>query len=382
MKKPWVVDADISGAFDTIDHEHLLRAIGKVPGASLIRQWLKAGYVDTGVFHETDAGTPQGGVISPLLANIALHGMEEALGIEYRRGRNTSIRALVRYADDFVVFAKSREDAERVVSTLKEWLATRGLQLAEEKTRIVHLTEGFDFLGFNVKHYKVSNTRRGYKLLIKPSKDAVARFRTKVRTEWLRLRGHSINAALKTIVPIVRGWANYYRTVVSKQTFAALDHWMHRRAYRYARFMHPRKPWKWLKDRYWGKFAVSRRTTWVFGDRHTGAFLPKMAWTKIERHVMVKGKHSPDDPTLVEYWAMRTRRGDQRTLATLPYEKRVLVRRQGLVCPLCGERILNGEEIHTHHVRGRAAGDGLENKIVVHLYCHQQVHHQQKGTAA
>jgi RNA-directed DNA polymerase len=155
-RKRWVVDADIKGAFDTIDHTCLLKTIGTVPGRELIRQWLKAGYVDHGVFHETDAGTPQGGVISPLLANIALHGMEAALGVQFNAtGATISTRAVVRYADDFVVFCESREDAEQVVHLLNEWLAVRGLRLSEEKTRIVHLTDGFDFLGFNVRHTKI-----------------------------------------------------------------------------------------------------------------------------------------------------------------------------------------------------------------------------------
>lgn len=151
-KKRWVVDADIKGAFDNINHEHLMDTLKDTPGRALVRQWLKAGYVEEGVKHDTPAGTPQGGVISPLLANIALHGMEEALGITRRA--NFSIvgnRALVRYADDFVVLCESREDAEEVIRTLKVWLKERGLELSEEKTRTVHLTEGFDFLGFNVR---------------------------------------------------------------------------------------------------------------------------------------------------------------------------------------------------------------------------------------
>jgi RNA-directed DNA polymerase len=146
--KKWVLDADIKGAFDHIDHHALLEAIGEVPGKELIKQWLKAGYVDKKVFHETTSGTPQGGVISPLLANIALHGMEEALGVKYGWGNTLrSTRALVRYADDFVVFCESREDAEMARQILTEWLGKRGLVLSSEKTRIVHLTEGFDFLG-------------------------------------------------------------------------------------------------------------------------------------------------------------------------------------------------------------------------------------------
>ncbi len=167
-RKKWVVDADIKGAFDNISHEHLLQTVGGFPARELIKQWLKAGYMEGGVFHETEAGTPQGGVVSPLLANIALHGMEEALGVFRKQGIIRSSRAVVRYADDEVVFCESREDAEQAIVTLAEWLKKRGLTLSEEKTRIVHITEGFDFLGFNIRQYKTPKTARsGYKLLIK-----------------------------------------------------------------------------------------------------------------------------------------------------------------------------------------------------------------------
>lgn len=170
--KRWVVDADIKGAFDNIDHEYLLGCVKRFPARELFKQWLKAGYVEKYHFHATEAGTPQGGVISPLLANIALHGMERALDIRYKRnGENITKRALVRYADDFVVFTESKEDAEYVRDNiLTLWLAKRGLVLSPEKTRIAHLTEGFDFLGFTVKHYEDDTRASGWKLLIRPSK--------------------------------------------------------------------------------------------------------------------------------------------------------------------------------------------------------------------
>src|ERR1019366_508333 len=138
-RKKWVVDADIEGAFDNIDHGHLLKTIGPAPGRELIRRWLQAGYVDRGVFHPTNAGTPQGGVISPLLANIALHGLEDAMGVTHNnRGEICSKRAVVKYADDLVVFCESREDALAAIDDLRVWLAERGLKLSREKTRIVH----------------------------------------------------------------------------------------------------------------------------------------------------------------------------------------------------------------------------------------------------
>ena len=163
--KLWVVDADIKGCFDNIDHGPLLRSLGTFPASREIRAWLKAGYMESGVLHSTDSGTPQGGVISPLLANVALHGLDEALGIRrlLRRDGHARIignRAWVRYADDFVVFCETKKDAERVVDILQTWMAERGLSLAKDKTRIVHMNEGFDFLGFNVRRYPAWRTSR------------------------------------------------------------------------------------------------------------------------------------------------------------------------------------------------------------------------------
>jgi RNA-directed DNA polymerase len=218
-----IVDADIRGAFDNIAHTTVLDATAHFPARGLVKQWLKAGYMEEKVYHETPAGTPQGGVISPLLANIALHGMEQAIGVRRNKHGWTQYakRAVIRYADDFVVFCQTYEDAQKVIEELTTWLAERGLELSKEKTRIVHLDEGFDFLGFNIRRYPTSikgpKARTPYKVLIKPSKDTVRRFREKVREEWLALKGAPIEGVIKRINPIIRGWANYYRSAVSKQ---------------------------------------------------------------------------------------------------------------------------------------------------------------------
>src|SRR6059058_1086423 len=182
--------------FDNISHDYLVKAIGPVPGKELIKQWLKAGYVEHGEFHATEQGTPQGGVASPLLANIALHGMEEAIGVTYDyRGQLIGKRAVVRYADDFVCFCETREDAEQVQRILTEWLKERGLTLSEEKTRIVHLTEGFDFLSFNIRHYPAPQTARtGWKLLIKPSKEAVQAVQKQLKELWIKGRGSHLQS--------------------------------------------------------------------------------------------------------------------------------------------------------------------------------------------
>jgi len=374
-RKKWVVDADIEGAFDNIDWAFLLQTLGDVPGKGLIKQWLKAGIMEDGVYHSTNAGTPQGGVISPLLMNIALHGMEDALGVKYNcRGQVVGKRAVVRYADDFVVFCESQEDANRVKDELlPPWLAQRGLRLSPEKTRIVHLIEGFDFLGFHVKHYHAPKTSKsGFKLLIQPSKKAVANKRKELRQIWLELKGHNLHSVLSRLNPIIRGWANYYRTVVSSRVFTEMDNWMHRRARRYAKHMHPRKTWKWRAARYWGRLNKDSDDKWVFGDKHSGRYLRKFSWTKIRRHELVRGTASPDDPSLKEYWWERKKVN----LHHLSMSDVLLAESQDWLCPRCGMDLINGEEIHRHHKRPKSEGgtDSRNNRELVHLYCHQQIH--------
>ena len=372
-RKKWVVDADIKGCFDNIAHEPLLETIGNFPARKLISLWLKAGYVDKGVFCNTEAGTPQGGVISPLLANIALHGMEEALGVKYdNRNQLISKRAIVRYADDFVLFCETKEDADNSVEILNKWLGKRGLTLSTEKTRIVHLSEGFDFLGFNVRQYAVSNTKTGWKLLIKPSNKSVQSIRNELRHNWLHLKSQGVGSIVAKLNPIIRGWSNYYRIGVSSETFEKLENWMFHREKRYAKRMHPNKSDGWRKRRYFGKLNPNRDDNWVFGDKQTGAFLQKFSWFKIKRHTLVKGKSSPDDPNLKEYWEERKRANVKELKPT--YQE--IAKKLSNVCPVCGDSLANGEEIHKHHIIPRHKGgkDTYSNLILVHLFCHQQIH--------
>src|SRR6266487_3471849 len=374
MTKKWVLDADIRGAFDNISHAYLLKTIGPVPGKELIKQWLKAGYVEYGTFHATEQGTPQGGVISPLLANIALHGMEEAIGVKYdSRGQLIGKRAVVRYADDFVCFCESRADAEQVQQILVEWLKVRGLTLSEEKTRIVHLTEGFDFLGFNVRHYPAPQTSRtGWKLLIKPSKEAVQDVQKKLKDQWNKAQGTSVQSVLAKLNPIIRGWANYFRTAVAKEIFNSLDRWMFYKTDRYTRRIHPKKSADWRHRKYWGRFQLDRLDSWVFGDTQTGGHLLKFSWFPIERHTLVKGKSSPDDPRLADYWRKR----QEAKARDLTFSKQKLAKRQKGRCLECGESLFNEEELQVHHRLAKSQGgkDVYSNLALVHLLCHQHIH--------
>lgn len=333
-KRRWVLDADLSSAFDRIDHSHLLRQVERFPARELIRGWLQAGVIENGRFTSTREGTPQGGVISPLLLNVALHGMEQAAGVRYEPGKRANkVRAnspiLIRYADDLVALCHTPDQAAQVKERLAEWLAPRGLTFNEAKTCITTLDEGFDFLGFNVRRY-------GRKLLIKPSKEAMKRIRDRLSTEMRVLRGDNAEAVLQRLNPIIRGWSAYYRIAVSSKAFAALDLHMWRLTYKWAKYRHPNKGKRWICSRYYGRFNKSRQDQWVFGNRCNGAYLLKFSWTKIVRHRMVAGAASPDDPTLSSYWAARRRRKAppvDRTSLRLLAEQRWR-------CPVCQELLL------------------------------------------
>jgi RNA-directed DNA polymerase len=338
-KRVWALDADLAAAFDKINHGRLLEAIGEFPARGMIRDWLKAGVFEPGKgFAPTEEGTPQGGVISPLLLNVALHGLEEAAGVRYYA---TGVNAgkvkpgspiLVRYADDMVVLCHSQGQAEQVRARLAEWLAPRGLVFNEDKTKIVSLSQGFDFLGFNVRRYN-------RKLLIKPGKAALRRLRKRLATEMRRLRGSNVMAVLAKLSPIIRGWAAYYRGVVSSGLFSSLDHYLWQLLYKWATWSHANKPKSWIVGRYFGKFNKFRNDNWVFGcDSDT--YLVKFSWTDIVRHVLVKGAASPDDPALADYWAERR----ERVKPPLDRYTLRLLTRQDARCPLCAEHLLTADQ--------------------------------------
>jgi RNA-directed DNA polymerase len=399
-KRVWALDADLAAAFDKIDHAHLLATIGTFPARDMIHDWLTAGVFEPGKgFAPTEEGTPQGGVISPLLLNVALHGLEEAAGVSYATSGSGASETkpgsptLIRYADDMVVLCHTRERAEQIKARLAEWLTPRGLSFNEDKTRIVYLAEdGFDFLGFNVRRYRC-------KLLIKPSKAAIRRVRERLAVEMRRLRGSNADAVIATLNPIIRGWAAYYRGVVSSKVFHTLDYQMWKLTYKWATWRHNNKPKPWIVDRYFGKHNKFRNDQWVFGNPDNNTYLVKFSWTDIVRHVMVTGAASPDDPALTDYWAKRRHKVkpplDNYTLR--------LLTRQEARCPLCGDHLLAADQppqsphdwerwwlkvtrkaiavdYLVHH--GRPGRPDNDQTRLVHASCHRGLRARQRGTPA
>lgn len=265
-KAKWVLDADIAKCFDRIDHRALLDKIQTSPTIRRqLRASLKAGVLDAGELFPTEEGTPQGGPLSPLLANIALHGLESLVKQSFpRTSRRPNVPLVVRYADDFVVMHEDREVIEQCRERISEWLGPMGLELKPSKTRIVHTLErvdgqiGFDFLGFSVRQYPAGKTRTahgtngkalGFKTNIKPSREAVRRHSLKLREIVRRNRSSGQEVLIKELLPVIRGWTGYYSTVCSKETFDTLDHLLYQKLRRWALRRHPNKSAHWVVAR-------------------------------------------------------------------------------------------------------------------------------------
>ncbi|NEP03316.1 MAG: group II intron reverse transcriptase/maturase [Symploca sp. SIO2E9] len=373
LKPKWVLDADISKCFDKINHTSLLNKLNTYPSMRrLIGSWLKAGVMDRDSYGDTFEGTPQGGVISPLLANIALHGMEERIKqyaetLPGGRQKNRYACSLIRYADDFVILHEDQTVVQRCKEIISEWLIGMSLELKPSKTKITHTFDGFDFLGFNIKQYKVGkcHSKQGFKTIITPSKKSV-----KVHYERLAevIESHKAapqKALISRLNPIIRGWTNYHSTVCSKETFSYLGYLLWNRLQRWGYQRHPNKSKTWVNNKYWGSHQGSN---WSFQD---GAVqLLKHTETHIIRHVKVKGTVSPFDGNLT-YWSSRMGKHPE-----MPEQKAKLLKHQKGKCAYCGLIFRDEDILEVHHMQLRSKGGShkLENLELLHLHCHDKIH--------
>jgi RNA-directed DNA polymerase len=386
QKPKFVYDADIKGCFDNIDQEALL---GKLHTFTAMRRavkgWLKAGVLEGEAFTPTERGTPQGGVISPLLANLALHGMEEAIKQGYSTSKSVEKPKLVRYADDFVILHSKREAVERAAERTERWLSNMGLHLNPKKTRLTHtLTAvegnvGFTFLGFNVRQYPVGKTHTGkianqwtekvlgFKTHIKPGKEEIKRHLGEIK-QRLRKLGHRSQAeVIKTLSPVIRGWADYYKTVVSSEVFHYCDMVLYVQLTRWARRKHQTRGKRWLQKKYWHTIGNDH---WVFATKTSEGMkkIRKHSMTHIRRFVKVKGTASPYDGDLL-YWYKRLKEHP-----LMDSEKAKLLRIQKGQCPRCGLYFKAEDLLEIDHAIPTALGgkDALSNKWVYHRHCHDE----------
>jgi RNA-directed DNA polymerase len=384
----YVLDADIAKCFDNINHQALLNKLGTFPTLQrVIKNWLKAGVMDGDTLFATEAGTPQGGVISPLLANIALHGFEQAIREAFPEririnGKKVSHwkPTVIRYADDFVILHKDRgviEEARRVAA---EWLHGMGLELKPSKTRITHTLKetdgnvGFDFLGFNIRQFRTGISQKrtsgksgillDFKTIIRPSKEAVKRHYREVATVIGTHNASTQEALIGNLNRIIYGWCNYYSSVVSKKTFSKLDHLVTKRLLRWAKRRHQKKSRRRTVAKYW---SVGCDRRWDFVSP-TGVKLKTYADTPIRRHIKVKGTRSPYDGDWV-YWTTRMGRHPE-----TPVRVAKLMKIQKGKCLWCGLTFKYGDAIEVDHIipRNKGGKDLYKNLQLLHKHCHDQ----------
>jgi RNA-directed DNA polymerase len=366
----WILKCDIKSCFDRISHRWLLE--NAPMDKNILERWLKAGFMDKNVLYFTEAGTPQGGVVSPVLMNLTLNGLERTLKERFSKSERIHC---IRFADDILVTGKTRELLETEVKPLiEDFLQLRGLELSTEKTRIAHIENGVDFLGQNIRKYDG-------KLLIKPSKKSVKTLLEKVKEVITSNKQTKAGDLIRQLTPIIRGWANYHRHVVSKETFADIDRVIFQRLWRWAKRRHRTKSYKWIKDKY---FTTCKGNRWIFygeienkeGSPRT-VHLLKAASVPIKRHIKIKGEANPYDSSWEEYFE---RRIDVKMDSTLKGRRQLLTlyKEQGGICPICHQEITEISEWHRHHLIRRTNGGKniVGNLVLLHPECHRQVHSQ------
>jgi RNA-directed DNA polymerase len=372
----WVLEGDIKGCFDAISHTWLLTHIPM--DKTMLKKWLKAGFMENHVLYPTEAGTPQGGICSPVLANMALDGLDACIRERFPKRADHSYTgkvSLIRYADDFIITGNSKELLEKEVKPLVEaFMRERGLDLSQEKTVITHIEDGFDFLGQQVRKYKE-------KLLIKPSKENVQELIEKVRKIVKENKQTPAGQLIVQLNPIIRGWALYHRHVASKATFTHVDSAIFELLWRWAKRRHPNKGRRWIKEKYF--HAIGNRM-WVFSGTLEGkkgetlqVHLCKAAKTLIRRHRLIKGEANPYDPAWEAYFDERL--GWKWQQGGLKRRKLIaLWREQEGKCPICDQNITEETGWHLHHILYRVYGgtDTLSNLLLLHPNCHRQVHSQ------
>jgi RNA-directed DNA polymerase len=378
----YILEGDIKACFDQISHAWLLSCVPM--DRRILTQWLKAGHLEKNVFFAATEGTPQGGIISPALANRTLDGLQTLLAERFgatRRQRERNRVHLVRYADDFIITGTSATLLRYEVQPLVEhFLSQRGLRLSHEKTKLTHVEDGFDFLGQNVQRY------RSGKVLLKPSRRNVRTMLSRIR-EMIRDAGRSMTAGelIGELTPKIQGWALYHRHASSNRTYAYVDHQIHQALWRWARRRHRGKSAHWVKRRY---FRMQGGRSWRFtgeletrkGEPYT-VVLMKAAEVRIERHVLVRHEANPYDPAWEEYYEDRLRAKMEATIAGRERLTALYARQEGR-CLQCGELFTERDTWQVHHRQWRVYGgdDSLDNLELLHENCHHQKHRRRMET--
>ena len=274
-------------------YNNIVYSLNGFPYVNVVEKFLKAGYVDNGEFFPTTQGTPQGGLLSPLLANIALHGLEDCLNIRYHeyhsnKGYITFITKgkyrVVRYADDFLIFAQNEEDIRAIPDIIQPYLDDRGLILADDKTSFTNIFKGFEFLGFEVRIHKDN------KCIIKPSKESVKKAKENIRDIFKFSQGQNVETLIDKLNPVLDGITEFWKPMVSSKAFSEIDNYVWVKSWKFLKRLHHNKSSGWIVNKYFPKPDKDdvHQDRWILTDPNTGKQLNRMSWTKIERHTMIK----------------------------------------------------------------------------------------------
>jgi RNA-directed DNA polymerase len=347
---------------------------------AILHKWLKSGFVERGSWFPTLAGTPQGGIASPTLANMALDGMEAILekcfgAKSSRNGKRNKVN-FIRYADDFVITGTTEEILVEAKTLIEEFLKERGLSLSDEKTKIVHIEEGFDFLGWNVRKY-------GGKLLIKPAKKNVQTFLRKIRKIIRDNKTAKQEAVIRLLNPVIRGWANYHQNQVAKKTFNNVDSAIWKQLWQWSCRRHPKKSKKWIKDKY---FMSEGLRNWVFGStvKSEDGNMKKVKLVTasdipIRRHIKIRGDANPFNPDWEEYFEKRL---GLQMKGNLRGRNKLLIlwyMQEGL-CPNCNDKITKETGWNIHQIQRKTGGGkgNVVNLMLLHPKCHRHMHSREK----
>ena len=375
----YALKVDIAQCFDRIDHTALLAKLQSPPTIRRqVRAWLRSGIMEADTLTPTTAGTPQGGSVSPLLALIALYGLDEAITQVYPEAR------VIIYADDCLVLHPDRAVLEHSQQLLTTWLADIGLTLNATKTHVRHTLEGdqpgVDFLGFHIRQYRVGKHHSGttpqgvplgYKTLIQPAKANVADYLAELGRIIREAKAWPQAALIHKLNPKIRGWAHYYRSVVSKATFSRLDYLLWAKLRYWANWRHPKKTTAWVFKRYW----THQNARWVFATPAAQEGLLSLTFhneVPIRRHIKVAGNRSPYDGDWV-YWSAR-----QGRYPTISPRLATLLKQQKGRCAQCGLYFHHDDPLEIDHRDGNRKNSRLINLQVLHGHCHD-VKTREKG---
>lgn len=419
--RKWVVDSDISKCFDSISHRYLLKMLEYFPASNLIKEMLEVGIIIRDVWLASEEeGTPQGSSLSPLLCNIALHGLESELGVIYLKNGyvNQKGRLIIRFADDLVILCHTKADALLALEQLNSSLSIRGLTTSELKTKIVHISEGFDFLGFNIKmcpkpyssynnsiikldeDYKINHKRVG--IYASPSRKSVKKVKLKLKQVLMMTKGSTAERFVVNMNRIIMGYANAKLHWHSNKVFRELDHYLYKLGWRWAIRKHPKKGSKWIMNKYFihlrlgfinskWTFAADRRESvralipdnpFINENRNPSVpnqlYMLKFRWFPIKDYLVCKMDKLPDNRHDAKYYKELA----YKRLRSKPFnifrktDKEIALSQYG-ICPICeGDLFDTNEELHLHHILPRNLGgkSTFANLVYLHIACHYKIH--------